>query len=83
MISEDLKRQLAELKEEHKQQRVIQEAHIKKIVELELKLKLQHDESLARQATLEKKQDETNVGIADIMKMLKNQKPYNLICTPS
>jgi len=43
----------------------------------------QHEESLAKQAALEKKQDETNAGIADILMMLKNQSSKNLSCTPS
>ena len=80
MVSEDLRR-LVELKEEPKQQRVIQEAQIKKTEDLEMRLKQQHDESLANQAALEKKQDETNAGIADILKMLKNQS-LNPSCTP-
>jgi len=73
---------VAELKEEQKQQRVIQEAQIKKAEELELKLKQQHDESLVKQAALEKKQDEEIAGIADSLKMLKNQSSSNLSCTP-
>jgi len=54
MVSEDLRRQLAELKEEQKQHRVIQEAQIKKTKDLEMRLKQHHDESLAKKAALEK-----------------------------
>jgi len=39
MISEDLRRQPVELKEEQKQQRIIQESHVRKTKKLELKLK--------------------------------------------
>jgi len=72
MVSEDLRRQLLELKEEQMEHRIIQEAQINKIEELKMNLMQQHEESLAKQAALEKKQDETNAGINDILKMLKN-----------
>jgi len=36
-------------------------------------LKQPYEEYLAKQAEMAKKQDGTNVGIAEIMKMLKNQ----------
>jgi len=65
MVFEDLRRQLAELKEEQTQQRVIQEAQIKKTKDLVMRLKQQHDESLAKQAALEK--NETNAGIVGIL----------------
>jgi len=38
-----------------------------------MRLKQQHDVFLAKQASLEKKWDEKNAGIGDILKMLKNQ----------
>jgi hypothetical protein len=76
IISENLQTQLAELIEEKRKQSLKQE-------ELERNLKMQHEEVMAKQEALEKrvqeknleslrKQDETNVGIAAIMKMMKN-----------
>jgi len=68
MISEDLRRQPVELKEEQNQQRIIQEANVRKTKKLELKLKQQHEETMVDQS-------KTNAGITAILEMMKKQQP--------
>jgi len=82
MISENLQKQLAELREEHKRQSLSQEEKIRKQEALEKRVHEQHLESLRKQEELEsnlKKQHEEslaeqskkNAGIAAIMNIMK------------
>jgi len=61
MMFEDLRRQLAEVKEEQKQQRSIQEAQIKKTEDMEMTMKQQFVEIKS--------------GIASLIKMMQQQQP--------
>jgi len=66
MVSKDLRRQLSELNEEQKQQRVIQEAQIKKTEGLEMILQKQHEEIMDEQS-------EITINIAILLDMMKKQ----------
>jgi len=52
MVSEDFWRQLSELNEEQKQQRVIHKAQIKKIEDIEMRLQKQHEETMTEKSEI-------------------------------
>jgi len=73
LTTENVKAQLIEVMLEQKRHNELQAELIRKQEALEKKMQKQHEETLAKQAEMTKKQDETNAGIDALLEMMKKQ----------